>query len=361
MKPIVHPANPEAVRAYVEGSGLSYRSNSVSWIFTCPRCAKAEKLYIRKRDGRFVCWYCKSDGFEGRPEFALTQLLGIPLGELRAKIYGISVPVGEMYLNYTLKDWWGEGEESEVDDDFEAMVPQPWPYDYYPLDHKFAKKGRDYLEGRGLPLDVAMAYGIRYAPVQTRVAFPIEVCGTLYGWQGRIVGSDRFETEDGETVTVPKITTTKGVQRERLLMFSDRLNGSEHAVLCEGPIDALKAHLCGGNVATMGKSVSREQVELLRNCGIRRLYLALDPDATQELTKLAYELYGDMEVYDMRAPDGSKDLGAMSLEAVHQVFLNAERIRPGKLFVHVPGFNGLDGIADLYRRQRLHQRARRAR
>jgi hypothetical protein len=117
-------------------------------------------------------------------------------------------------------------------------------------------------------------------------------------------------------------------------MFFDRLQGQKHAVLCEGPMDALKAHLCGGNVASMGKAVSRAQLQLLRNAGVERLYIALDPDAQEEANRIARQVGMDMKVYNMMAPAPYKDLGEMHFDAVRELFQSARRMGPGDLFLN---------------------------
>jgi hypothetical protein len=166
------------------------------------------------------------------------------------------------------------------------------------------------------------------------VAFPVELEGRLVGFQERTVLKETklWSDELDRFTETPKVLSSKGIPREQLVMFGDRLAGVEHVVLCEGPIDAIKAHLCGGNVATMGKAVSKGQIALLRANGIKKIYLALDPDAAEETARLARE-FGDLEVYLMHAPAGYKDLGAMSMEAVRDLFTSAPRVNPGHIFV----------------------------
>jgi DNA primase len=131
-------------------------------------------------------------------------------------------------------------------------------------------------------------------------------------------------------------------------MFADRLIGSDHVVVCEGPIDAIKMHKAGGNVATMGKSIgagqvktlrdptrlSREQMSVLSTSGVRKVYLALDPDAVKETARLAREM-SDLEVYVIRPPKGAKDIGELSLDEAHQCFLNAEPAGAGKVYIYL--------------------------
>jgi hypothetical protein len=331
------PVDPEALRAFIDSSGLSFDQNSVSWIFTCPRCNKSKKLYLRKRDGRFVCWRCKeTDNFQGRPEFALSELTGQPLGDVCRFLYG-DIPLRlDTSFEAKLEDFFGEGDEID-DEAFEHEIVK-WPHDFFPIDDPVhSKRGADYMRNRGVPLRLQKEYGLHYSPEQKRVFFPIGERGYLYGYQGRLIVPHQYEDEEtGETKEVPKILSSKGVRRDRLLMFADRLRGCDHAVVCEGPVDAIKAHFCKGNVATMGKEISTRQIKLLLNSGVKRIYIALDPDAVESIERLISQMNGDVEVYEM-VPQrlGEKlDLGAMTFEEVYSLFLNAKRFET-RLFIDI--------------------------
>jgi hypothetical protein len=168
------------------------------------------------------------------------------------------------------------------------------------------------------------------------VIFPVQAAGDLYGWQARIIVANKFVDEEGNAREIPKIVSSTGIPRDKTLMFADRLQGVDHAVLCEGPVDAIKAHLCRGNVAAMGKAVTKEQVRLLINAGVRKLYLALDPDAAAETQRLVRDNFDDFEIYNMIAQGGDKpDLGAMEFSDVSDLFRAARRIEPGRIFIHL--------------------------
>ena len=318
---------PERLKEIVEGSGVSLRQNTKSFIFTCPRCNKKDKLYIRKSDGKFVCFVCvESEGrFKGHCEYALAELLGQPVGELRRKLYGgdYDTRTTEELLSFQLIDFYGE--DDEVTEDVTSTLPTlPWPMNFLPIAHPQAARGLRYLEQeRGIPLLLAQAYGLRYCPPTRRVIFPIEVQNRLVGWQARsIVGAE------------PKILGNTDLRRDVTLMFGDRLQGSKHAVVCEGPIDGIKAHLCEGNVVTMGKAISDAQLKAIRNSGVERVYLAIDPDAAAEMARITHEL-GDLELYHLLPARGRKDLGEMSPGAVLDQFRQAPRIRSQSLFIHL--------------------------
>ncbi len=125
-------------------------------------------------------------------------------------------------------------------------------------------------------------------------------------------------------------------------MFADRLNGSRHAVVAEGPVDALKAHLCGGNVSPMGKAVNPAQMGLILNAGVRDVYLGLDPDAADETARLVRNHFGDVRLFQLAAPvKGAMekpDLGALDQLEVLELFRSARQIHAGQLFLYLgPG------------------------
>lgn len=319
----------------IKESGVAYVQNSQSYIFTCPRCQRKKKLYISKTSGNFVCWRCaETENYKGRPEYALADLLGLPVRVVRTRLYGgDDVPV-EVHIQFKLVDFFGDDDEG--DEDAAAIPLVHWPHDFLEIDDPKASRGREYLLGRGISLTMATRYGLRYSPLQERVIFPVCEGDRLYGWQARTTRKTEYLDSLGRKREIPKILSSTAIPRSKTLMFADRLAGSDHAVLCEGPVDAIKAHFCGGNVAAMGKAVTTEQIRLLITGGVKKLYLALDPDASDEMQRLVRDYFDDFELYEMRAKGGGKaDLGAMSYEDVYELYLDAKRLPPGYLFSYL--------------------------
>lgn len=317
--------------------GVPYKQNSRSFILDCPRCNKKDKLYFEKSNGWFVCWYCRElTNFKGRPEYALSEVIGQSIGEVKEKLYGKDQVKlnGSNILDIKLKDFFSDEDEPDNDatDEFPTIY---WPLTAHEIDQPLAQRGAEYLNGRGISIEIAKQYGIRYDTPSRRVLFPVHgTDGRLLGYQKRlIVPHEYYDEDEGVLRSVPKVLSTKAIPRDRVFMFWERMKGSEHAVVTEGPVDALKAHLCGGNIASMGKAMSRQQIELLRNSGIKRVYLALDPDAADETSRLVNEFYSDMEVFYMPPAAGYKDLGEMPMEAVYELFQRAVRVNPCHLFV----------------------------
>lgn len=336
----------EKLREFIEGQGLSFKKNSRSYIFDCPRCRGTQKLYMEQRNGRFKCMKCASvERFQGRAEFALADLALMPLKEVRAFLYGANFSGTAIELDIELSAFFGE--DDIVDVDAVDIPTMAFPLTYYPIDHKHAIKGLEYLQGRGIDLAMAQKYHLRFSPEERRVIFPVELGERLVGWQKRtIVPHEVWSDEEEKMLTGAKMLSSKDVPTAHVVMFANNLIGSEHAIVCEGPIDAIKMDLCGGNVATMGKSIgqgqiktirdparlTREQVSAIWGSGIRRIYLALDPDAAKETSRLVRE-FSDMETYVLIPPRPFHDFGEMEPTAVYQLFRAAKPVGAGRVFI----------------------------
>jgi len=79
--------DPQRLQAFLERAGLRYKTNSRSFIFTCPVCHKPDRLYIFKNTGKFNCFRCDANNnFRGAPEFALAKITDLPLETVRTQI-----------------------------------------------------------------------------------------------------------------------------------------------------------------------------------------------------------------------------------------------------------------------------------
>ncbi len=325
---MARPDISDRLQEFLGRSGLHYKTQSKSYVFDCPRCHRKEKLWMFRDSGGFKCMYC-DDEFSGAPEYALAKMTGLSLAVVRAAIRGTTQIAGAKYLNISF----GElvGEEDEVEEEIE-VEPEPeaqeWPYHCWPADHELAKDGVDYMRGRGISEEMMLRYDVRYSTVKRSVAFPCWVRGRLLGWQYRTIDKTSEVLPDGRVAKRLRLMS-EAIPRDRTLMFSDRIT-SDFAVLCEGPVDALKLDLVGsGNVASMGKAVAGGQVQALLQTGIAKLYLALDPDAVGSLDKLTQEFEG-VEILKVEVPAPYKDFGAAPLEAARDAFETAKVYRYGR-------------------------------
>jgi DNA primase len=314
--------NKASLKEFIEKGNVAFKEGNVSFIFTCPKCSKDRKLYIRKSDGKFVCFVCREkDNYFGKAEYALSDLYGMPIDAVRKEIYDQNQDIAIDFLDFTLTNPF---QEDEIEEEFEFDLPPPevqYTNGIVTSSNPQFERGRRYLiDVRGLTEDIIKHYDLRYNTVWNTVVFPVNVNGRLLGWQERGI-TNNFKY------------TLKGFQKEKTLMFHDNLNGSDHAILCEGPVDALKTHLCGGGVASMGKGVSPAQLDIIKG-KVKKLYIALDPDASEEIYKLAKYMSDYVDVFIMTPVEGKKDLGECTLEEVYEQFKKAEQFF-GQIFLHL--------------------------
>jgi hypothetical protein len=326
---------PKILEDYLKKSGLRYKNGASSYIFTCPICNKKDKLYIRKKDGRFVCFFCKdTQNFQGKPEFALSKLLDIPIYEVRARLY-----LGQIQYNPVIDIKFTSAPfNSIVNDSYisVAAVAKELPEILHPPSHftinlKLPNKAFNYLKNRGIGPEIIQKYNIKYAPAEQRVIFPVLVEGRLLGWQGRYINKI-------EGNTIPKIITSKGLSGGQYFMFQDNIKNKDYAVLTEGPVDAIKADLCGGNIAAMGKGVSMGQIQTLLSYKLKRLYFGLDRDAATDTARIIKEIMNhsveSIEFYLIQPPAHRGDLGDCTPEEVLEQFKKAEKIVLPHIFIY---------------------------
>lgn len=321
----VMKVDPQLLEEFVEQSGVSFRRTARSYSFTCPRCEKKDKLVMFQSSGYFICWVCAEvSNFRGKPEFALTELTGASIREVRAAIYGDAADVHAVEnFSFGLPSFFDEMETEGLPVDLTNMS---YPLMFVPVEEPAGRRGLQYLESRGVSEELASLYDLHYDPVGRRVVFPIRLGPRLVGWQARTVLPNVYVDESGITRTFPKILTTG--ERDIRLMFQDRLVGSKRAVICEGPLDALKCHDLGGNVATMGKVVSERQIQIIKGTpGLEEVYIALDKDAELEAVRLSRE-FADFKVYRLLPSEEYSDLGEMPVNEVKSK-AKVERMLPG--------------------------------
>ena len=338
--------NPIALQKIIADGGIAHRQNAISYIFTCPICSKTDKLYVRKRDGASKCWVC-GDALRGYAEKALVALYGGEYAEYRKILRGEdNTPIGGLRLEF--EDHWGD-EDLYIDDSEAPVVGWEWPPTAVDSTEEAFEPGRQYLLGRGLNDAVIKKYGIRYMPGEKRVCFPYRVRGEVVGWQGRyILKTEYIDRISGRKRSIPKaLTTLQPDIQNRYVMFAENLAHSAHAVISEGPITALKAELCGGNVCTLGKNVSDAQVKLIAD-RVGTVYLAADQDAGTDINALATRFIArGTEVRLMKIPevvmkawegkDKQPDFGDCTFEQVREAFDAARIWLPGQFAMSLGG------------------------
>lgn len=298
--------NKEKLREIIENGGIPFKETSRSFLFTCPKCNKP-KLAIQKEEGFWCCYKCKDDGFKGRPENIISILFNKKVDDVIKDLYPNDNRMkSQVFLDLKIINPWDD-EVSPVSIDYIDLPEVDWDPRFVGPESPLFEPGRRYLiDQRGLTESHINKYSIKYNPSRHTVVFPVLHEGRIYGWQERGIDSNIK-------------LTMKGLSRDKAIMFLDRLEGSPHAILTEGPVDALKCDILGGNVATMGKDVTDNQLEIIKS-RVNRIYIALDPDAADTINRLCKKLSTDKEVYIMQPPKGRKDLGECTEAEVQQAF-----------------------------------------
>ena len=287
-------------------NGIPFRENDRSFILRCPQCGKEDHLYVFKEKGYGKCQRC-SESFG--PVKLIMGLTGMSYDEAKSLWY----EGGLVQANGNL-----EGLETEIvaATQDNPLNEFPLPYGFFRISTQEATPGREYMLTRGVKLDIMEKYDVRYCPVFERVMFPVYMNGKPVGYQGRdITGKAEL-----------RYNSPTGFSKGRVLLGYDLIDPKkDYVILSEGPVDALKLAILGNSVCSMGKGVSRTQIELIKDMKVSRVYLALDPDAFMETDKIMQAITPQKEVWLMQPPEGVKDFGDCDVNQILKCFLHAKR------------------------------------
>ena len=328
--------DPDALSNFIESSNILHKENANSFIMDCPNCGHSEKAYVRKVDGFTVCWSCTDKSPSPNPEYLLAKILGVSVHAVKASLYGDEIWTNKSTSNHIdvqFKDF-NETETPYVLPDLPVL---PIPSELVSLGHPAFLKAQNYLAGRNISENIIKNYNILFNPRTERIIFPLVIDGKYRGHQDRYMGlKETYKDKEGIEHNVPKALTS--LDRSKCLLFQDRLKTSKHAILCEGPIDAIRCDLIGqGNVASMGKKVSLSQLQIILYHKPEAVYLALDPDAYQETMKIVQWFYDNdfKNLFLLKPALGRKDLGECTYEEVKQQYAIAEPISPNTVLMYL--------------------------
>lgn len=306
----------------IDKLGLTADERRKTIYTTCPGCGESDKLSILKDGGSSIC-YRGSCSFGGpRPFFEWVMLTaGVTRAEAIEMVYAEEVKPAKIDgLKLSLSMNLGEQAATQKD----PLIPLMWPiYGAQSLEDAGSRTGLEYLMSRGIDYSTAVRYGICYSPAMRRVVIPVIMNGMVYGWQARAVDP----VDPGF-----RMRNNPDFQRARCVMFLDRVQLGGHAIVAEGPFDALKFDLCGGNVCTMGKVVTDDQIKAIMSRSPRAIYLALDDDAAEEMRALRERV--DVPLFRITVPEsavarcaaqGKKaDFGECTMEECLEAFKTAK-------------------------------------
>ena len=300
--------------------------SSRSYIFDCPACGGDRKLYISKKDGLSVCFKGKTDRCPkpgSQVSYALSLLSGLPIDIVRREVLNF---IENLADNIRVSF---EEENFQIKKE-EALPTVMLPIDIVFIGDRAAEDGERYLINRGFPREIQQQCGVLYSPSMRRVIFPVIMDQKLYGWQGRAI--DKVSHQD-------RMYNVPGPWKARTLMFYENIKGKDFAIVAEGPVSAMKFAKVGNFVATMGKEISNKQLQILRESGVKKVYLAIDRDAVDKFNKIRYsldsELSGRVECYLVPIPDNRDDFGDCTFEECESAFKKATKLDGDQVFSYI--------------------------
>ncbi len=231
-------------------------------------------------------------------------------------------------------------------------------FEYLLQTSDIGKKGRDYLENRGVPLSLAKKFQLGYAPsswhslltfmrkknfrdeelynlgfvvkndaghyydrFRGRLMFPIkDTRGAIVGFSGRLLSSEAGEAakyiNSPETPLYHKRETLFGIH-----LAKEAIKKAGNALVVEGEFDMISPFQHGIEqvVAIKGSAVTREQLLLLRRY-TSRITLALDSDAAGEeaVRRIVEEAdETDMEINVVHFEKGKDPDEAVRADTIH--------------------------------------------
>lgn len=271
-----HIADPDALETELSKRfGQVTRSqghNGLELICNCPICG-SHKLSVNAVSGVYKCWKGCCSGH-------VRKLLKMHLPMTQAPVrrekrdYGYIEP-GALVPLATVGD-----------DNLGAVYLRSRGFDYRELgrDFGFMYCGAGRKFARGL------------FDTSATVVAQVVMNGMLVGWQARLLyDPDKLTDERCRMIGLPwdpvkskfdkppKYMTMPGMDKREILWNFDNARQSDTVVICEGVYDAARVGRCA--VATLGKSVSDQQVGLLEQYW-RNVIILLDPDAEKDAERL---------------------------------------------------------------------------
>lgn len=314
----------EKIKQIISEEGLSFRERGRTLYTTCPKCDKSDKLSILKANGYTIC-YRGSCEFKGPKPFIywLMDTARISKQEAVERIYGAKDQEYSERIELKLDL---EDHKQYKSLDTVQSEKLEWPLQFsLDLSLPEATEAANYLAERGVNIDIAKKYDISYYLETRRIIFPILHDGACIGWQARTID---------DLPPHLKVRNNIGFQRASSVMFIDKVKPDSFVIIAEGPIDAIKFDFCGNAVATMGKTISDKQLETILNKSPKKVFLALDDDAAQEMRKL--QSLFKVPVYKIDVPESCKircqlnnkkaDFGECTFEECFEAFKSARKL-----------------------------------
>jgi len=236
-------------------------------------------------------WNCFSCGRKGRDIKSLSKELNMPELEKYFSYHSYSD------LSNYVKNKLGNKKQENLTNGFSYLI------DYYKSNYT-----HEYLNSRGITLDIAEKFNIGYDRENNALTFPVYTYDNKFlGFTYRYLeGNFRYKHEFNKSVT----------------LYGSQFLTKYDIILVEGNIDVLKAYSLGFKnvVGLMGTKINETQINLLKKFG-ERIIIALDDDfnkkanwgriATKRIVKQLMNQFGT-RLYIGEYKKGKKDFGDLN-------------------------------------------------
>nr|UVM99997.1 MAG: DNA primase catalytic core [Bacteriophage sp.] len=174
---------------------------------------------------------------------------------------------------------------------------------------QLAKSIRGYVKKRGFNIEDFSRYGIGYGTKGSTYGYliiPFYYRGQLRYYNARnVIGKGPRYNNPDKDIT--------GLGKQFLIFNHDALEMYRSVFICEGALNALT--MGDRAIATMGKAISKYQINELLKAPCERYVILLDPDAKKYAINLAFKLVNYKKVKVIFLPEGNdcNDLGKTSV------------------------------------------------
>ena len=274
----------------------------------CPSHAKNKKKFeidiVTDSEGynRYACWVC---GFKGKTVRGLFKKIGAPDHILKS-LSSIIVRTDHKEERYTK---------------FNGTLPEEYTFllDARPNDI-LAKHAMLYLKKRGYGIEEVIKYNIGYCEegeYAERLIFP------CYDNEGKIdffVGRS-FDPESKLKYKLPKVSRD-------IIPYEMYINWDVPIVLCEGVFDMMS--IKRNVIPLLGKTISPKLMKKLIQDSVKKIYIALDQDATKTALEHCNTLMTMGKKVYLVDPK-KKDASEMGFEAFLKEIQTTPELTPNQL------------------------------
>lgn len=270
----------------------------------CPICGKDEfKLYVNVEKRIFNCYHCTWGKGIGDICVLMADISGRHINDIKLELANSIVPSlpDDEYVE-RISELFNKKTKEKAFEIEPILLPGNTEFKGI-TGKKILKYAKD---KRGLTEELINNFELRFS-IKLRkfkgffLVFPVYFKGMPVGWQGRRT-----------TNTEPRYVSSDNIG-QWLWPFDQQLpiiKETKSVILVEGVFDALAFWQLGlPSLCTFGKKINNNQKKLLKKEGVKKIYLAWDPDAWKETQKAVKDLSDLFEVFVIILPqDGNKKL-----------------------------------------------------